>query len=167
MTTEARVMPNDPYTRLDSLGITLPDAIAPVGTFTPAVIAGSLLFLSGHIARHDGRPWVGRLGETLTHEEGSRAARAAAIDLLATMEAAVEDLRCVRRIVKLTVFVNSAPAFTQHPLVANGASDLLRDVFGEAGVHVRSAVGVAQLPFGSCVELELVAEVERARDSRS
>jgi enamine deaminase RidA (YjgF/YER057c/UK114 family) len=155
-------MTHGPYTRLQSLGIILPPAIGPVGTFAPATITGPLMFLSGHIARREGLPWVGRLGETLTQEEGCRAARAVAIDLLATMQAAVQDLACVRRILKMTVFVNSAPTFTDQPLIANGASDLFREVFGDSGVHARSAVGVAQLPFGSCVEIELVAEVARA-----
>ena len=160
-------MTHGPYARLQSLGIVLPPAIGPVGTFTPATMTGSLMFLSGHIARRDGVPWVGRVGETLTPEEGGRAARAVAIDLLATMQAAVTDLACVRRILKVTAFVNSAPTFTDQPLVANGASDLLREVFGDAGVHARSAVGVAQLPFGSCVEIELVAEVDDACGPRS
>jgi enamine deaminase RidA (YjgF/YER057c/UK114 family) len=155
-----------PQTRLRSLGITLPPATAPVGTFAPAVLAGSLVFLSGHIARRDGRPWVGRVGETLTADEGCRAARAVAIDILGTLQAAVHDLAAVRRIIKLTVFVNSASTFTDHPSVANGASDLFREVFDDAGLHARSAVGVAQLPFGSCVEIELIAEVGNACDSR-
>jgi enamine deaminase RidA (YjgF/YER057c/UK114 family) len=160
-------MPHSPYTEIQSLGIALPPATAPVGTFTPAVRAGALVFLSGHIAKRDGKPWVGRVGDTLTAQEGCQAARAAAIDLLGTLHSAVHDLASIRRIVKLTVFVNSAPTFTDHPSVANGASDLFRDVFGDSGVHARSAVGVAQLPFGSCVEIELVAEVDGAGDHRS
>lgn len=156
-----------PYDALQSLGITLPPGTLPVGTFAPAVHAGGFVFLSGHIAKREGRPWTGRVGETLSAEEGYRAARAVSIDLLGTLQAAVHDLAVIRRIVKLTVFVNSAATFTDQPSVANGASDLFRDVFGDAAVPARSAVGVAQLPFGACVEIELIAEVGGASDRRS
>jgi enamine deaminase RidA (YjgF/YER057c/UK114 family) len=118
-----------------------------------------LLFLSGHIAKIDGKPWVGRLGESLTTEQGKNAARAVAIDLMGTLQAAVGDLNQIKQIVKLMVLVNSAPAFTEQHLVANGASELFGEVFGDQGTHVRSAFGVAQVPFGSCVEIELVAEL--------
>ena len=148
--------------RLKELGIILVPPTPPAAAFVPYVQIERVLFLSGHIARRDGQPWVGRLGETMTTAEGKEAARAVAIDLLATLQAATGDLTRIHRIAKLLVLVNSAPAFTEQHLVANGASELLQEVFGEKGKHARSAFGVAQLPFGSCVEIELIAEVEVA-----
>jgi enamine deaminase RidA (YjgF/YER057c/UK114 family) len=147
------------YDKLDALGISLPPITAPAAVFKPAVQVGNLLFLSGHIARKDGLPWVGQLGLELKTEEGKAAARAIAIDLLATLQAALGDLNRVRQIVKLLVLVNSAPTFTEQHLVANGASELFKEVFGESGMHARSAFGVAQIPLGACVEIELIAEV--------
>jgi enamine deaminase RidA (YjgF/YER057c/UK114 family) len=148
------------YERLDALHITLPELTPPVAAFLPFLRSGNLLFSSGHIAKIEGRPWAGKLGATLTTEQGRNAARAVAIDLMGTLQAAVGDLNRIRRIVKLMVLVNSAPTFTEQHLVANGASELLADVFGDAGMHARSAFGVAQVPFGSCVEIDLVAEVD-------
>ncbi|HJZ71369.1 MAG TPA: RidA family protein [Vicinamibacterales bacterium] len=149
------------YHTLDALGIRLPDPVAPAAAFVPWTCAGDLLFLSGHIARRDGRPWTGRLGDTLATADGAAAARATAIDLLATLHAATGDLATVSRIVKLTVLVNSAPGFTEQHLVANGASELFLEVFGARGAHARSAFGASQIPFGSCVEIELIAQVAR------
>ena len=116
-------------------------------------------YLSGHIAKKDGKPWVGQLGKNLTTEEGKAAARAVAIDLLGTLQAATGDLAKVQRIVKLMSLVNSTPDFTEQHLVTNGASELLAELFGPAGAHARSAFGVAQIPMGACVEIELIAEV--------
>ena len=147
------------YEKLEALNITLPELTPPVAAFVPFLRTGNLLFLSGHIAKNGAKPWVGRLGETLTTEQGKAAARGVAIDLLGTLHAAVGDLNQVKRIVKLMVLVNSTPAFTEQHLVANGASELFGEVFGDTGKHVRSAFGVAQIPFGSCVEIELVAEL--------
>ena len=147
------------YKRLQDLDITLPELTAPVAAFLPFVRSGNLLFLSGHIAKRDGKPWVGQLGRELTTEEGQDAARAVAIDLLATLHGALGSLEKVQRIVKLLVLVNSCASFTDQHLVANGASELLVEVFGEKGKHARAAFGVAQIPFGCCVEIELVAEV--------
>lgn len=147
------------YERLQAMGITLPAVTAPVASFAPFVEVGKLVFTSGHIAKHDGQPWVGQLGAQLATAEGKQAARAIAVDLLATLHAATGDLDRIRRVVKLLVLVNSTPAFTEQHLVANGASELLQEVLGPAGVHARSAFGVAQVPFGSCVEIELVAEL--------
>jgi enamine deaminase RidA (YjgF/YER057c/UK114 family) len=115
------------------------------------------VFLSGHIAKKDGKPWVGQLGLTMTTEEGKAAARAVAIDLLGTLKAAVGELDKVQRIVKVMSLVNSTPTFTEQHLVTNGCSELLGEVFGSA--HARSAFGVAQIPLGACVEIELIAEV--------
>ncbi len=147
------------YEKLQELDITLPELTAPVAAFLPFVRAGSLLFLSGHIAKTDGKPWVGQLGRELTTEQGRDAARAVAIDLLGTLQGALGNLEKVQRIVKLLVLVNSSASFTEQHLVANGASELLVEVFGDKGKHARAAFGVAQIPFGSCVEIELVAEV--------
>jgi enamine deaminase RidA (YjgF/YER057c/UK114 family) len=146
------------YERLQSLGIALPAPATPVASFVPVVRTGNLVFLSGHIAKQAGKPLTGKLGADLTTEQGQAAARSVAIELLGTLNAAL-DLNTVKQVVKLMVLVNSAPAFTEQHLVANGASDLLCQVFGEAGKHARSAFGVVQIPFGSCVEIELIAEV--------
>jgi enamine deaminase RidA (YjgF/YER057c/UK114 family) len=147
------------YERLRAAGIALPPPTPPGAVYVPAVQAGHLLFVSGHIAKRDGKPWVGQLGAQMATEEGRTAARAIAVDLLGTLHAALGDLERVHRIVKLLVLVNSTPAFTEHHLVANGASELLVSILGERGPHARSAFGVAQLPLGACVEIELVAEV--------
>lgn len=146
--------------RLQALSITLPPLAVPAAAYVPFVRTGNLVFVSGHIARKEGKPWVGQLGLTTNTEEGQAAARAIAIDLLGTLQAAVGDLSRVRRIVKLLSLVNSTPTFTEHHLVTNGASELLMEVFGpEVGAHARSAFGVAQLPLGACVEIELIAEI--------
>jgi len=146
--------------RLAALGVTLPPLSVPAGSYVPFVRSGDLVFLSGHIARRDGRPWVGQLGLTMATDEGRLAARAVAIDLLGTLAAALEgDLERVVRIVKLLGLVNSTPTYTEHHLVVNGGSELIGEVFGAAGVHARSAFGVAQLPLGACVEIELIAQV--------
>jgi enamine deaminase RidA (YjgF/YER057c/UK114 family) len=148
------------YKKLSDLNITLPELTPPVAAFVPYLRTGNLIFLSGHIAKIDGNPWVGQLGVEVTTAQGKKAARAVAIDLLGTLNAAVGDLNQIKRIVKLMVLVNSAPTFTEQHLVANGASELLAEVFDEKGMHARSAFGVAQVPFGSCVEIELIAEVD-------
>jgi enamine deaminase RidA (YjgF/YER057c/UK114 family) len=147
------------YKRLDALKISLPQVEPPVAAFVPVVRSGNLLFVSGHIAKKEGKPWAGKLGENLVTAQGKEAARGIAIELLATLHAAIGDLNKLTRVVKLLVLVNSAPNFTEQHLVANGASELLVEVFGEKGAHARSAFGVAQIPLGACVEIELVAEV--------
>ena len=147
------------YDKLKTLNIALPKLTAPAAAFVPFVHTGNLVFISGHIAKKDGKPWTGKLGAELTTLDGKQAAQAIAVDLLATLQAAVGDLNKIRRIVKLLVLVNSVPTFTEQHLVANGASELFLDVFGERGAHARSAFGVAQIPLGSCVEIELIAEL--------
>jgi enamine deaminase RidA (YjgF/YER057c/UK114 family) len=148
------------YDRLEKLGIVLPPVATPAAAYVPFVRSGNLVFLSGHIARHDGgKPWVGQLGRGMDVATGQQAARAIAIELLGTLQAAVGDLNKVERIVKLLCLVNSAPDFTDHHLVANGCSEFLGEVFGERGKHARSAFGVAQIPTGACVEIELIAQV--------
>ena len=146
--------------RLQDLGITLPPLATPAAAYVPFVRSGKLVFVSGHIARRDGKPWVGQLGTNMTTDEAKPAARAVAIDLLGTLQAAVGDLSTVKRIVKVLSLVNSSATFTEHHLVTNGCSELLVQVFGaEVGAHARSAFGVAQLPMGACVEIELIAEL--------
>ncbi|HEX3381273.1 MAG TPA: RidA family protein [Paraburkholderia sp.] len=148
------------YDKLKELGIELPAAGAPAAAYVMSAQSGSTVYLSGHIAKKDGKVWVGKLGATLGTDEGKAAARSIAIDLLATLHAHVGDLNRVTRIVKLMSLVNSTLEFTEQHLVTNGASELIADVFGERGKHARSAFGVAQIPLGACVEIELIAEVE-------
>jgi enamine deaminase RidA (YjgF/YER057c/UK114 family) len=147
--------------RLDALGITLPPLAVPAAAYVPFVRTGKLVFVSGHIARRDGKPWVGQLGLTMTTDEGKAAARAIAIDLMGTLQVGANGLDNVARIVKVLSLVNSTPTYTEHHLVTNGCSELIGQVFGpEVGAHARSAFGVAQLPMGACVEIELIAELK-------
>ncbi|MBN3809538.1 RidA family protein [Paraburkholderia sp. Ac-20347] len=148
------------YDRLKELGIELPTAGAPAAAYVMSAQSGNTVYLSGHIAKKDGKVWAGKLGDSLSTEEGKAAARSIAIDLLATLHAHVGDLNKVKRVVKLMSLVNSTLDFTEQHIVTNGASELIADVFGEKGKHARSAFGVAQIPLGACVEIELIAEVE-------
>jgi enamine deaminase RidA (YjgF/YER057c/UK114 family) len=147
------------YGKLQELNITLPPIATPAAAYVPFVQTGNLVFLSGHIAKKNGKAWVGQFGKNMTTEEGKLAARAVAIDLMGTLHGAVGDLNRVKRIVKLMSLVNSSPDFTEQHLVTNGASELLGQVFGDKGAHARSAFGVAQIPQGACVEIELIAEL--------
>lgn len=148
------------YEKLNTLNIQLPAVAAPVAAYVMYAQSGNTVFLSGHIAKKDGKPWVGQLGKNMTTEEGKQAARAVAIDLIATLQAACGgDLNRVKRIVKVMSLVNSTGEYTEQHLVTNGASELFGEVFGEAGKHARSAFGVAQIPLGACVEIDLVAEI--------
>ena len=146
--------------KLAALNITLPAVATPAAAYVMYVRTGNTLYVSGHIAKKDGKPWVGQFGRNMTTDEGKQAARSISIDLMATLkDACGGDLSKVKRIVKLVSLVNSSPDFTEHHLVTNGASELLAEVFGDAGRHARSAFGVAQIPLGACVEIELVAEL--------
>ena len=147
------------YAKLTELGIALPPVAAPAAAYVPFVQTGNLVFLSGHLAKKDGKVWVGQFGKNMSAEEGKAAARAVAIDLMGTLHAAVGDLNRVKRIVKLMSLVNSTGDFTEQHLVTNGASELIGEVFGAKGAHARSAFGVAQIPLGACVEIELIAEL--------
>ncbi|HTJ93884.1 MAG TPA: RidA family protein [Pararobbsia sp.] len=149
----------DVYAKLKSLGIELPAAGAPAAAYVMSAQTGNTVYLSGHIAKRDGKAWAGKLGDGLTTAEGREAAHSVAIDLIATLHAHTGDLNRVTRIVKVMSLVNSTLEFTEQHLVTNGASELFVEVFGEAGKHARSAFGVAQIPLGACVEIELVAEV--------
>lgn len=150
---------NNVYDRLNALGITPPPLAVPAAAYVPFVRSGNLVFLSGHLAKQDGKVWVGQLGKDVDTATGKLAARAIAVDLIGTLHAAVGDLNKITRIVKVMSLVNSTPDFTEQHLVTNGCSELLGEVFGEAGKHARSAFGVAQIPLGACVEIELIAEV--------
>jgi enamine deaminase RidA (YjgF/YER057c/UK114 family) len=145
--------------RLQELGISLPTPPAPVASYVPAVTSGNLLFVSGQItAAPDGLKYVGTVGKEISVEDGKAAARLCAVNLLAQVQAAA-GLDRVKRCVKLSVFVNAVPGFTQHPEVANGASDLMVEVFGEAGKHARAAMGAGSLPRNVAVEVEAIFEI--------
>ena len=149
------------YEKLKAMNIELPPVAKPVAAYVMYVKSGNLVYLSGHIAKKDGKPLVAQFGRNISVEEGKQAARNTAIDLRATLQDACDgDVNRVRRIVKVLSLVNSTGDFTDHHLVTNGASELLVEVFGEAGRHARSAFGVAQIPTGACLELELIAEID-------
>lgn len=153
-------MNNSVYKKLSELNIVLPPVTKPSAAYVPYVQVGKMVFLSGHTAKKNGQPWIGQLGKNITTKEGQAAAQVVAIDLLGTLQAAVGDLDRVARIVKLTSLVNSSSEFTEHHLVTDGASILISQVFGEKGAHARSSFGVAKIPRGSCIEIELIAEIE-------
>ena len=142
--------------RLAELGITLPEAAAPVASYVPVVVSGGMAFVSGQLPFLDGKLVTGRLGDDVSLEDGQAAARACGLMILAQLKAALIPLDKVERVVKLGGFVNSTPDFTDQPKVVNGASDLMADVFGEAGKHARAAVGVPSLPLGAAVEVDAV-----------
>jgi enamine deaminase RidA (YjgF/YER057c/UK114 family) len=154
----------EPERRLASLGIVLPEAMPPVvagymPAFVPYVVSGDHIYVSGRLAKQSGVVLVGKLGDQLGLEQGQRAARDVAIELIAVLKAALGDLRRVQRLVRMCVMVNCTPTFTDVHTVANGASELLTQVLGDRGVHARSVFGTAQVPFGACMEIELMAEI--------
>jgi enamine deaminase RidA (YjgF/YER057c/UK114 family) len=147
--------------RLGALGIELPAAPAPVASYVPVVVSGAFAYVSGQVPLAEGAPLAtGKVGADVDLEEAANAARRCALQVLAALRAELGSLDRVRRVVKVTVFVASAPGFTDQPKVANGASDLLGEVFGEAGRHARAAVGVAELPLGVPVEVEVIVEIQ-------
>lgn len=151
---------SDIYTRLEAQGISLPPVAVPAAAYVPYMQTGNLLFLSGHIARRDGTVWTGQLGKDMDTATGAQAARAVAIDLLGTLQAATGDLKRIKRVVKVMSLVNSTSDYTEQHLVTNGCSELLGELFGpKVGTHARSAFGVAQLPLGACVEIEMIVEL--------
>ncbi|HEX8037482.1 MAG: RidA family protein [Ktedonobacterales bacterium] len=148
-------------TRLRELGLTLPETPVPVAKFVPAVRTGNLIYVSGQIPTVAGAlAMTGKLGREISVEQGQEAARVALLNALAAMRSVTGSLDAVRRIVKLNGWVASAEGFTSQPQVVNGASELLEEIFGEAGKHARAAIGVAELPSGVPVELELIVEVQ-------
>ena len=146
--------------RLAELGIVLPAAAAPVAAYVPVVVTGNLAHVSGQLPFVDGQLVTGRLGEDVSLERGAAAARACGLMILAQLRAALGSLDRVERIVKLGAFVNSAATFTDQPKVANGASELMAEVFGDAGKHARSAVGVPVLPLGAAVEVDAIVALK-------
>lgn len=147
--------------KLAARGLELPAMPQPVANYIRTVRTGNLLFVSGHGPSRDGTmQYVGKVGQDLTVEEGYQAAQLVALNCLASVKAALGDLDRVRRVVKLLGMVNCTPEFTQQPQVINGASDLLVDLYGDAGRHARSAVGMGSLPGGIAVEIEMILEVE-------
>ncbi len=147
--------------KLTELGITFPDVPHPAGAYVPTVQTGNLVFVSGQLPVHEGKlAYTRKVGEQghLTIEEGAKAARLCAINALAALNDALGNLDAIKRIVKVEVFVNSAAGFTAQAQVANGASELLKDLFGEAGQHTRAAVGVAELPLDAAVEVCMIVE---------
>lgn len=149
------------YENLKKLNIELPAVAKPVASYVMYVKSGNLVYLSGHLGKQDGKPRVGQFGKDISVEEGQKVARQAAIDMIGTLQDACDgDLNRVKRIVKVLSLVNSTGDFTEHHLVTNGASDLLVEVFGGKGKHARSAFGVAQIPTGACLEIEMIAEIE-------
>jgi enamine deaminase RidA (YjgF/YER057c/UK114 family) len=145
--------------RLKTLGINLPTPGPPAAAYVMAVTTGNTVFVSGHIAKRDGKPWVGKLGQDMDTEAGKAAAKSIAIDLIATLQDHLGSLDRIKRIVKVMGLVNSTLDYTEQHLVINGCSELIFEVFGETGKHARSAFGVAQIPLGACVEIELIAEI--------
>ena len=146
--------------RLSDLGLELPPPPQPVASYIPIVVSGDLAFVAGQVPLQDGSLlWTGKLGADLTVAEGAAATRRCALQALSVLRGTLGSLDRVRRIVKLTVYVASAPGFVQHPTVADGASDLMAEVFGEQGRHARVSVGVAELPLGAPVEVDVVAEI--------
>jgi enamine deaminase RidA (YjgF/YER057c/UK114 family) len=154
-------MPGKIEARLTELGIALPQAAAPAGAYVPYVVSGNLVFVSGQITLENGEiKYKGRLGETVSVDDGYAAARLCGLNLIAQVRAACAgDLDRVKRVVRLGGFVNSAPDFTDQPKVINGASDLMAEVFGDAGRHARAAVGAPSLPLGVSVEVDGIFEI--------
>ena len=152
-------MPETAESRLKALGIELPPVPPPAANYVPSVRVGNLLFISGQVSIGAGEKFVGKVGRDLTVEEGQKAARVCAINLLANMKGALGTLDNVARVVKLTGFVNCTPEFEDPHKVINGCSDLITDVLGARGKHARSAIGMASLPLGASVEVEVIVEV--------
>lgn len=157
----AQTAPATPEAKLASLGHALPKTSAPIANYVPAVRTGKLVFLAGHISRGaDGKTITGKLGRDLTVEQGAAAARHTALAMLATLKNELGELSKVKRVVKVSGFVNSVENFTQQPQVMNGCSDLLVAVFGDKGKHARAALGMSALPVDAAVEIEMIVEIE-------
>lgn len=154
-------MPDNIEKALNEKGIELPKAAAPVASYVPVVEVNGLLYISGQVSMVDGHLIRGRLGENMSVEEGQEAAKACALMIAAQIKSFAGSLEHVERIVKLGAFVNSTADFTDHPKVANGCSDMMEVIFGEAGIHARSAVGVAALPLGVAVEVDAIVALRQ------
>ncbi len=147
--------------KISQLGFTLPAAPKPLASYIPAVKAGNLVFTAGQLPIKDGSlAFKGKLGKELNEDDGKKAAQLCALNCLSVIRNEIESLDKIDRVIKLTVFVNSADGFINHPQVANGASDLIKEIFGENGKHVRSAVGVAELPLNAPVEIDMIVKIK-------
>ena len=147
--------------KINQLGFTLPAAPKPLASYIPAVKSGDLVFTAGQLPIKDGSlVFKGKLGKDLNEEDGKKAAQLCALNCLSVIKNEIESLDNIDRIIKMTVFVSSSEGFINHPQVANGASDLIKDIFGENGKHVRSAVGVAELPLNAPVEIEMIVRTK-------
>ena len=146
--------------KLNELGFQLPDAPTPLAAYVPALVSGNLVFTAGQVPVLEGKLlYSGKVGKDISAKEGIKAAEICALNCLSVIKKEIGDLEKIKRVVKVTVFVNSANAFTEQPKVANGASELLVNIFGEKGKHVRSAVGVNELPINAPVEIEMIVEI--------
>jgi enamine deaminase RidA (YjgF/YER057c/UK114 family) len=156
-----RAQSNTPEQKLAALGLTLPPTSKPVANYVPAVRSGNLVFLAGHISRGaDGKVITGKVPRDLTEKEANEAAKQTALALIATLKQEIGDLSKVKRIVRVSGYVNAVPEFSAHPQVMNGCSDLLVAVFGEKGKHARAALGMGSLPLNCAVEIDMIVEVE-------
>lgn len=147
--------------KIKQLGITIPEPVKPLAAYIPAMQVGNLVMTSGQVPIYSGAvKYQGKVGRDLSEEEGKEAAKLCAINCLSAVKSVIGNLDKIKRVLKLTVFIASAEGFTAQPKVANGASELIGEIFGEAGKHVRSAVGVSELPLNSAVEIEMIVEVK-------
>lgn len=147
--------------KIKQLGITIPEPVKPLAAYLPAMQVGNLVMTSGQVPISAGVvKYQGKVGKDLSEEEGKEAAKLCAINCLSAVKSVIGDLDLIKRVLKLTVFIASAEGFTAQPKVANGASELIGEIFGEAGKHVRSAVGVSELPLNSAVEIEMIVEIK-------
>jgi enamine deaminase RidA (YjgF/YER057c/UK114 family) len=147
--------------KIKQMGITIPEAVKPLAAYIPAIRVGNLVMTSGQIPISEGNvKYIGKVGRDLSEEEGKEAAKLCALNCLSAVRNVIGNLNKIKRVLKLTVFINSAEGFTAQPKVANGASEFIGEIFGDAGKHVRSAVGVSELPLNSAVEIEMIVEIQ-------
>jgi enamine deaminase RidA (YjgF/YER057c/UK114 family) len=147
--------------KIKQMGITIPEVVKPLAAYIPALQVGNLVMTSGQVPISEGKlKYIGKVGSDLSEEEGKRAAKLCALNCLSAIKSVIDTLDKIKRVVKLTVFVSSAEGFTAQPMVANGASEFIGEIFGDAGKHVRSAVGVSELPLNSAVEIEMTVEIQ-------
>ncbi len=146
--------------KIKKMGITIPEVVKPLAAYIPAMQVGNLVMTSGQVPISEGKvKYTGKVGKDLSEEEGKEAAKLCALNCLSAIKSVIGSFDNIKKVVKLTVFINSAEGFTAQPKVANGASEFIAEIFGEAGKHVRSAVGVSELPLNSAVEIEMIVQV--------
>ncbi|HEY6438141.1 MAG TPA: RidA family protein [Ignavibacteriaceae bacterium] len=147
--------------KIKQMGIIIPEVVKPLATYIPAMQVGNLVMTSGQVPISEGKvKYLGKVGSDLSEEEGKEAAKLCALNCLSAVKSVLGSLDKIKRVVKLTVFVSSAEGFTAQPKIANGASEFIGEIFGDAGKHVRSAVGVSELPLNSAVEIEMIVEIQ-------